>query len=68
MCLSIKFYKVASSLVLVVFISYYQQYVSIVLQCGHAIAIFHSVAVLGKHSSSVPHITTIAPLLAVDLW
>ncbi len=50
-----------SSLVPMMFISYYQQHVSIALQHAHAIAILKCATMLGKHSSSLPHIAISAP-------
>jgi hypothetical protein len=48
------------------FVSHYRQHVSIVLQ--HAQAIAKRVATLGSGSSSLPHITTNAPLSLANLW
>ncbi len=56
-----------SSLVPMMFISCYQQHFSIALQCAHAIAILKCASMLGKHSSSLPHIATIAPSSLANL-
>jgi hypothetical protein len=55
-------------LVHVIFISFYWQCVSIALQCAQAIAIFQHVIALGKHSSSLLHMTINAILLLAKLW
>jgi len=50
------------------FVSYYQQCMSIALQCAQVIAILKRVIAFGWGSSSLPHIITSALPLLVDLW
>jgi len=57
-----------SSLIPSMFISHYQQCVSIALQCAQAITILQWTSTFGRSSSFLPHIIGNAPSSLTNLW